>query len=261
MNRLERNCAMFLAALGTALPLSSAAQTDCAQVAAQAERMRQHVEQQRARGVQAEQLRSDIEIRDRWAAAQARACGGQGAVTSPGGAGRRSQALDEAQRVLGLMNRMGVFGGGAPGAGAAFERELQTEQQEADLARQAAQSEDARRRSAAVNPFAPAAASGDNPFARAANPFGGPRPGDAGGGSPGVAAPDIPQRVAGQCPPPPARGRIDVELRSARGLTCRYTAPKSFCLRYADRLVGHQPGVATATDPDPLHVCQLLFAS
>lgn len=70
------------------------------------------------------------------------------------------------------------------------------------------------------------------------------------------------QRVSGKCPRPPARGYIEWELASLRGLNCRYIAPKSFCVSFGhERIKDYQPGVSTKADPDPLAGCTILFAS
>lgn len=137
------------------------AQSQCDQVRAHVERLRQHVEQQRARGVPREQLNADIEIYNRWVSARDRVCaGGGGGAVSAGGS--RQQTIGELQRLIGLL---GAMNSQVPGA-ADFERELQAQLEAEERAQRAAEAESARRRANTANPFASNTAAGSS-----ANPF------------------------------------------------------------------------------------------
>lgn len=137
------------------------AQSQCEQVRAHTERLRQHVDQQRARGVPREQLNADIEIYNRWVITRDRVCSGGGGGTVSGG-GSRQQTIGELQRLIGLL---GAMNSQAPGA-ADFERELQAQLEAEERAQRAAEAESARRRVNTTNPFTANTntASGANPF-------------------------------------------------------------------------------------------------
>lgn len=147
-------------------PSISAAQSQCDQVRAHVERLRQHIDQQRARGVPREQLNADIEIYNRWLGARDRACSGSGGSVSGGGGGGggsgRQQTIAELQRLIGLI---GAMSSPVPG-GADFERELQAQLEAEESERRAAEAEAARRRAGTANPFV-----GNSTAGSSANPF------------------------------------------------------------------------------------------
>ncbi|MCC7311648.1 MAG: hypothetical protein IT510_10425 [Sulfuritalea sp.] len=147
-------------------PEISSAQSRCEQLSAHAERLRQHVEQQRNRKVQSEQLNKDIEIYNNWLSARNRACAGGGSGGGGGGAvsgaGSRQQTIAELQHLIGLL---GAMNSPVPGA-ADFERELQAQLELEEAARRDADAEAAQRRANTANPFAGNAAAGSS-----ANPF------------------------------------------------------------------------------------------
>lgn len=139
---------IFAAALF--VPCLSSAQSQCDQVRAHVERLRQHVDQQRTRGVPREQLNSDIEIYNRWVSAYSRSCSGGGSVAGTGGLspGGRQQTLQQLERVLGVIASMNS------GESIRVEPDW-TEQAQAEMeARQIREKEEARRRTAISNPFA-----------------------------------------------------------------------------------------------------------
>lgn len=144
-------------------PGISSAQSRCEQISQHVERLHQHVEQQRNRKIQSEQLSKDIEVYNNWVSARNRACagGGSGGGTVSGG-GSRQQTIAELQRLIGLL---GAINSPVPGA-ADFERELQAQLELEEATRREAEAEAAQRRANTSNPFAGNAAAGSS-----ANPF------------------------------------------------------------------------------------------